>query len=100
MSQAIRDENAANAIKAAVLKLFGSAIDEIEVRSGDDHNDRPAFFVTVFMKAEQQRMSSSQWLDTIAASASALREIDDDRFPYVTFLAPEDQSAEDTRPAA
>jgi hypothetical protein len=56
--------------------------------------------VTIYLKAAQERMSGSRLLDTIAAAATALREIDDDRFPYVTFLAPEDEPAEDTRPAA
>ncbi len=39
-------------------------------------------------------------LDTIAEITTALREIDDFRFPYVTFLAPEYERAEDTNPAS
>jgi hypothetical protein len=45
-------------------------------------------------------MPGSLLLDTIAAAAMALRENDDFRFPYVTFLAPEYEAAEDTRPTA
>lgn len=100
MSQSLRDANAEKAIKTAVLGLFGPAIDEIEAHAGDDHNEKPAFFVTVFLKAGQKSMSSSDWLDTMAAATTALRELDDDRFVYVTFLAPEYESPEDTRPAA
>jgi len=100
MSQLQRDSEAEQAIKSAVLGLFGEAIDEVEVRAGDDHNEEPAFFVTVFLKAKQKSLSSSQWLDTMEAAMAALRAIDDDRFVYVTFLAPEYISAEDTRPAA
>ena len=101
MSQSQRDQQAKKAVKEAILALFGAAaIDEIEVRPGEDHTGEPALFATVFLKAEQQRMSGSRLLDTIAAAATALREIDDYRFPYVTFLAPEYESAEDTRPAA
>jgi hypothetical protein len=54
--------------------------------------------VTIFLKAARQRMSGSRLLDTIAEVATALRGIDDFRFPYVTFLAPEYESAEDTHP--
>jgi hypothetical protein len=101
MSQPRSDEQAEVTIKAAILGLFeDTTIENIEVRPGEDHAGEPALFVTVYLKAAQRRMSGSVLLDTIAAAATALREIDDYRFPYVTFLAPEDERAEDTRPAA
>jgi hypothetical protein len=100
MSQARGDERAETAVKSAIFGMFEDAIDNIDVRPGENYADEPALFVTIYLKAAQERMSGSRLLDTIAAAATALREIDDDRFPYVTFLAPEDEPAEDTRPAA
>src|SRR5271163_3209744 len=101
MSQPRRDEQAEAAVKSAILGIFENpAIEHIEVRAGNDHTGEPALFVTIYLTAAQERMSGSRLLDTIAAAATALRAIDDDRFPYVTFLAPEDEPAEDTRPAA
>jgi hypothetical protein len=101
MLQTHTDERAAEAIKSAIGKLFGNAaIENIDVRPGEDHTGGPALFVTIYLKAQQKRMSGSRLLDTIAAATTALREMGDERFPYVTFLAPEDEHAEDTRPAA
>jgi hypothetical protein len=101
MSQTRRDKEAETAVKSAIVGIFDDvAIDNVDVRPGENDAGEPALFVTIYLKAAQARMSGSRLLDTIAAAATALREIDDDRFPYVTFLAPEDESAEDTRPAA
>jgi hypothetical protein len=36
-------------------------------------------------------------LDTITAAVDALQEINEQRFPFVTFLTPEDEFAEDSR---
>lgn len=100
MLETRRDRQAEAAVKKAVKKIFGKAIDRIVVGSTEDHNGEPALFVTIYMKASQGSISGSLLLDTIAAAATALREIEDYRFPYVTFLAPEDQSVEGARPAA
>ena len=101
MSQARKDEEAEAAVKSAILGIFeNSAIDNIEVGPGEDHTGEPTLFVTIYLEAAQERMSGTRLLDAIAAAATALRGIDDNRFPYVTFLAPEDERAEDTRPAA
>jgi hypothetical protein len=100
MSQSARDQDAAAAVRSAVLRLFGEkAIDHVEVRPSEDPSGEPGLAVTVFLKAGGQRMPGSRLLDTIAEVATALRGIDDFRFPYVTFLAPEYEAAEDTRPA-
>lgn len=99
--QTRRDEQAEKAIKSAIVGVFGNAaIENIDVRAGEDHTGESALFVTIYLRAAQKRMSGSRLLDAIAAASTALREIDDERFPYVTFLAPEDEHAEDTRPAA
>lgn len=100
MSQLRRDRQAETAIKKAVKKIFGKAIDKIVVGTTEYQNGEPALFATIYMKAAQEHMSSSQLLDTISAAATALREIEDFRFPYVTFLAPEDEPTEGARPAA
>ena len=100
MSQTGEDARAEQVIKASVLPLFGNAIDEIEVRAGEDRNEKPTLVATVFLKPGQKPLSSAQWLDAIAAINSELRSQGDERFVYVTFLAPEYRSAEDTRPAA
>ena len=103
MSQSRKDEQAEAAITSAILDLFGAdAIERIDVRAVEDHEGEPLLSVTIFLKARQRRMSGAQLLDAIAAAANALHEIDDARFPFVTFLEPEEdrESAEDTRPAA
>jgi len=101
MSQVSRDERAEAAIKSAIRETFADvAIESIDVRPVEDYNGDAAFSVTIFLKAALQRMSGSRLLDAITAAATALRELDDPRFPYVTFLAPDYEHAEDTRPAA
>ena len=103
MLQSRRDKQAELAVKRAILGLSGlPAIERIQVLSGEDHDGVPALSVTIYLKAAQGRMSGAQLLDAITAASTALRENDDERFPFVTFLEPEDEreSAEDTRPAA
>ncbi len=101
MSQASRDQQAEAVVTAAILGLIGAeAVEQIRVRPVEDHHGEPALSVTVFLKVSQPRMSGSRLADAIVAASTALREIDDERFPYVSVLAPEDEPAEDTRPAA
>lgn len=101
MSQSQKEQEVEAVVKSAVLRLFGDeAIDRIEVRPAEDSSGEPALSITIFLRAARRRMSGSRLLDTIAEIASALREVGDYRFPYVTFLAPDYESAEDTRPAA
>ena len=89
MVQTRIDRRAESVIRKAVTKLFGDSVDRIVVGPIEDQNGEPALFVTIYMRGPQDRMPSSQLLDTIAEAATALREIEDYRFPYVTFLAPE-----------
>lgn len=101
MTQSRRDQDAEAAVKTAIFALFGpETIGQIDVLPAEDQAGEPTLSVIVFLRAAQERISGARLLDTIAAAATALREIEDYRFPYVTFLAPEDESAEDTRPAA
>jgi len=108
MSQTRKDAQAEAAVRSAVLTTFGSGavaesvIERIDIWPGENHAGDPALFVAIFLKPEQPRMSGARLLDVTVAASKALREIDDDRFPYVSVQAPEDDSerAEDTRPAA
>ncbi len=101
MTQRRRDEQAETVIRAAIFDLFEDAkIEKINVRPGENDSGEPMLFVTIFLQSGQKRMSGARLLDAITAAATALREIDDDRFPYVTFLSLENEHAEDTRPAA
>jgi hypothetical protein len=100
MAYSESDQKAVAVVKSAIARLFEEgAIDHTEVRPVEDQGGEPGLAVTIFLKAPRERMSGSRLLDAIAAAATALREIDDFRFPYVTFLAPEYETAEDTRPA-
>ena len=101
MDHLSKDKRAEAVVTSAIVGLFGAdAIDRVQVLPADDENGEPSLSVTVYLKAAQRRMSGSQLLDSISAAATELRAQEDFRFPYVTFLAPEDESAEDTRPAA
>lgn len=100
MSYSNKDQNAEAAVKSAVAALFEKdAIDRIEVRPVEDHTGEPGLAVTiVFKAAPREKGRGSLLLDAIVAASTALRDIDDSRFPYVTFLAPGYEPAEDTRP--
>jgi hypothetical protein len=101
MPQYRSDQEVQEVVSSAIIGLIGAeAIDRIEVRPAEDSAGEAALSVTIFLSAPRRRMSGSRLLDTIVEVATALREIGDYRFPYVTFLAPEYESAEDTRSAA
>lgn len=101
MAQSRRDQEAEAVVKSAILGLFGpETIDRIAVYPADEQGGEPALSVAIFLKPAQRRISGAVLLDAIAAASTALREIEDNRFPYVTFLTTEDDSSEDTRPAA
>ena len=101
MSQPQKDREAETAIKAVIFALFGpELVERIAVFPGEDQAGEPGLSVTIFLKSGQKRMSGRQLLDTISATATALRDLEDYRFPFVTFLSLEDESAEDTLSAA
>ena len=96
MPQARNDQEVAEVVRSAIVRLFGEeAIDRIEVRPTEDESGEPALSVTIFLKTPRQRMPGARLLDTIEEVSTALREIEDFRFPYVTFLAPGYEHAED-----
>lgn len=101
MPQNRKDEAAERAVKAAIRKMFGRKnVDRIVVLPTVDQAGELGLSVTVYLRAAQERMSGSTLLDAIAEASTALRAIEDHRFPYMTFLAPEDDGAEKRRPAA
>lgn len=101
MPKAMRDQEVEAVVRSAILPLFEKdSIDHIEVAPAEDQAGDPSLSVTIFLRAARENMPGSLLLDTIAAVARALREIDDSRFPYVTFLAPEYERSEDPRPTA
>ncbi len=102
MSQARRDKDAEAAVKSAILRLFGEeAIDRVEVFPTEDQAGEDGLSVTVFLREPNAYVSGARLADTLVAVSEALRDIDDLRFPYVTFLAPGYEHAEgDERPAA
>jgi hypothetical protein len=96
MPQPSTDETAEAVAKAAVIRLFGAeAIDHVDVFPTEDQTGEAGLSVTIFLNTPRQVMPSGRLLDTIAEVSTALREVDDFRFPYVTFLAPGYEHAED-----
>jgi hypothetical protein len=71
-----------------------SALDEIKIHSGIDHAGEPALFVNVRLRAGRKRLAPERSVDLHLAMRDALQEIDDERFPYLTFSAPDDNLAQ------
>ncbi len=102
MRSAVKANEAERAIKTAVLGLIdNSVIDHVTVTSDDDASGEPSFFVTVYvyLRNGRNRPSAAKSIDIIKAMRDALFELGDDRFPHLTFSAPDDEPSEDTRPA-
>ena len=102
MVQSLKDLDAKRAVQKAIRGILAETkIEEINVGFREDHTGAPALFVTVSLKSGQASPSGTKLIDSIKAMTDSLLEIGDDRFPYLSFNAPEDNQAEDTRrPAA
>lgn len=102
MSQSRRDQDAEAVAKSAIARLFGEdAIDRIAIFPTENQAGEDGLSVTIFLREPNANISGARLADTLVALSEALREIDDFRFPYVTFLAPGYEHAEDDeRPAA
>ncbi len=102
MSQAQIDQAAEAAARSAIVRLFGEdAIDRIVIFPTEDHSGEPGLSVTVHLREPKAIVSGARLGDALVAVADALRDIDDHRFAYVTFLAPGyEHAADDERPAA
>jgi hypothetical protein len=96
MSQSQRDQEAEAVAKSAVVRLFGEdAIDRIDVFPTEDQAGEQGLSLTIFLKTAGEVVSGARLADTLVAISEALRHIGDHRFPYVTFLAPGYEHAED-----
>jgi hypothetical protein len=102
MSQSRRDEEAEAVAKSAIVRLFGDeSIDRIVVFPTEDQGGEQGLSVTIYLREPNAYVSGARLADALVAVSDALRDIDDDRFPYVTFLAPGYEHSEaDARPAA
>ena len=95
MVQKRKEEAAKDALVAIVSKWFDpAALDKVNVHSEDDYAGDPALFVNVRLKASKDRLPPDKSVDLRIAMRNALQHIGDDRFPYVTFSAPDDDLAE------
>jgi hypothetical protein len=100
MRNAVKADEGERAIKTAVLGLIDdSVVDHVTVTSDDDATGEPSFFVTVYLRDGRNRPSAAKSIDMIKAMRDALFELGDDRFPHLSFSAPDDEPSEDTRPA-
>ena len=102
MSQSQRDQEAEAVAKSAVVRLFGEdAIERIDVFPTEDQAGEQGLSLTIFLKTAGEVVSGARLADTLVAISEALMAVEDSRFPYVTFLAPGYEHAEDdVRPGA
>jgi hypothetical protein len=99
MRNAVKADEAERAIKTALFGLIDSSvIDHVTVTSDNDAGAEPSFFVTVYLRNGSDRPSAAKSIDIIKAMRDALFELGDDRFPHLSFSAPDDEPSEDTRP--
>ena len=70
--------------------LEKSVIRSVNVHSAPDYSGEPALFVSVVLKSGKNRLPPEKSVELQIALRDALQDIDDDRFPYVTFSAPDD----------
>jgi len=67
--------------------------DRVSVRSGLDHDDVPALFIEANLKKRTPVVSGVAYASALSALRKALLHRDEDRFPYLTFVHPEDRNA-------
>jgi hypothetical protein len=90
-----RETDAEKALTEVIRKQFDTAaLDKIKIHSGVDHAGEPALFVNVRLSGGKERLSPEKSVDLQIAMRDALQEINDDRFPYLTFSAPDDSLAQ------
>lgn len=75
--------------------LGGSGYDKVEVRTGLDHEGEPSLFLTAHFKPAAGVTNAKLALDARVALWTALRERNDERFPYIRFVYPDDLSPVD-----
>ncbi len=99
MQNTVKSDEAERAITTVIYDRVGRAVvDSVSVTSSDDAIGEPSFFVTVYLKNGRDRPKAEKTIEMIKAMRDALFDLDDDRFPHLSFRAPEDEESEDTRP--
>lgn len=91
-----QSETAAEKVLTEIIRkqFDGSALDEIKIHSGIDHAGEQALFVNVRLKEGKKRLTPEKSVDLHLVMRDALQDIGDDRFPYLTFSAPDDNFAQ------
>ena len=98
MQNAVKTEDAERAIKTTLRGLIDeSVVVHVSVTPGDDATGEPSLFVTVHLRAGRDRPSAAKSIDMIKAMRNELFDIGDERFPHLSFSAPDDELSEDTR---
>lgn len=101
MSTVQRDIEAERAISSVVNAVIGqSEIESVRVNAAEDHTGEQALYVWIKLNNGRARPSGAESIRLVKAMLDALQDTGDDRFPYVSFSAPGDEQAEDTRSAA
>lgn len=102
MSQAVKAHDVERTIRSTVVRLFGEdVVDRVELRRPEDPMSDDTLFVTIFLKADRGDPPASRLGDTIVALSESLKDVGVKNFPFVTFVAPGYEHAqEDARPAA
>src|ERR1700740_832923 len=101
MSTAAGTGKAERAVASVVHDFMDkSAIESVRVSAAEDHTGEQALYVFIRLKSGHGRPSGADSIRLMKAMRDALQDIDDDRFPYLSFSAPGDEQAEDTRSAA
>lgn len=99
MRQAVEPDDADRAIKSAIYeRIDRSVVADVSMASRDDATGEPSLFVTVSLKSGRDRPDAGKAIDMVKAMRDALFDLGDERFPYLSFRAPGDEEAEDTRP--
>jgi hypothetical protein len=90
-----RETDAERALTQIIRERFEpAALAQIKIHPGVDHAGEPALFVSVRLKSGKERLAPDKSVDLQIAMRDALQEINDDRFPYLTFSAPDDDLAQ------
>jgi hypothetical protein len=94
MLQMQKEKAAQEALRATIQRWFdAAALDQINIHSSIDHTGEPAIFVNVHLKAAKNRLAPDKSVDLQIALRDALQDLNDDRFPYLAFSAPDDDVA-------
>lgn len=96
-----RNEDAERAISAVAKQILGdAAIESVGVDAIEDHVGEPALSVRVRLRKGGGQPSGAEFIALVKAMRDALQDLEDTRFPYLSFSASGDEESEDTRRSA